>query len=133
MAGLISDLVGKASAGALATVNANLTQAIVTSQTSLEVQMDTKVSTQELVAAIATRHPLITTEAPLSQSLVSGLQQALASTSSLLPNVGPATFTGNLTVTNASYAGSLETGHALLTPRIVAPSTADLTLRNYGN
>ena len=39
-------------------------------------------------------------------------------------------FTGNLTVTDAFYAGSLET---LLTPKVIAPSNADLALRNYGN
>ena len=77
VAGLVSDLAAKASAGSLATVNANLTQAIVTSQTSLEVQMDTKVSTQELVAAIATREPTIVT---LEMARVAGLATALAGT-----------------------------------------------------
>ena len=86
MAGLISDLAGKASAGALAAVSANLTQAIVTSQTTLEEQIDSKASTSQLVQAVATRHPLITAEAPLSLSLVQGLQDALstASTSAVI-------------------------------------------------
>ena len=64
------------------------------------------------------------------------------SISGLLPNVGPATFSGNLSpatfsrslsITGALYAGSLETGHALLTPAIVVASSADLAIRNYGN
>ena len=45
----------------------------------------------------------------------------------------PATFAWNLVVTDAFFAGSLETGHALLTPLIVAPSGTDLAIRNYGN
>ena len=36
-------------------------------------------------------------------------------------------------MTDAFYAGSLETGHGLLTPIVIAPSNADLALRNYGN
>ena len=62
------------------------------------------------------KHPLSTAQAPLAQSLVSGLEQALeelsqaapsggtVDTSGLLPNTGPATFTGSLQV------GSLQTG-----------------------
>ena len=53
--------------------------------------------------------------------------------STFLPNTGPATLTGNLTSTGAFNAGSLETGHALLSPLVIAPSTADLALRNYSN
>ena len=66
VAGLIADLAGKASASALAAVNANLTQSIVTSQTTLEQQIDTKASTSQLTQAVATRHTLISAEAPLS-------------------------------------------------------------------
>ena len=32
-----------------------------------------------------------------------------------------------------STGGSLETGHALLTPVLIAPINADLSLRNYSN
>ena len=66
----------KASASALAAVNANLTQAVVTSQTTLEEQIDTKASTSQLTQAVATRHPLISAEAPLPLTLVQGLQDA---------------------------------------------------------
>ena len=67
------------------------------------------------------------------EQALDALSQAAPSASSLLPNTGPATFQGNLTVTDALYAGSLETGHALLTPRIVAPAPGDLAIRSYGN
>ena len=36
-------------------------------------------------------------------------------------------------MTDAFAAGSLETGHALLTPKVIAPSSTDLALRNDGN
>ena len=55
MAGLVADLAAKASATELATVNSNLTNAIVTSQVSIEQQLDTKPCNQELVEAISTR------------------------------------------------------------------------------
>ena len=76
-----------------------------------------KVSGAELQSSIAMKRPMITAQAPLPKSLVSGLEQALEElsqsapsggtidTSGLLPNTGPATFTGNLQV------GSLQTGN----------------------
>ena len=100
-----------------------------------------KVSGADLQSSIAT---LSSTVADVTDGLAS-LEQALdalsqaapsggtTDNSGLLPNTGPATFTGNLTVTGAFYAGSLETGHALLIPRIVSPSGTDLAIRNHGN
>ena len=120
MSGLATSLAEKASDSAFQEANTQ------------RVQADARLET--LIAdGLALKHPLITQQSPLSQSLVSGLTQALANqanASNLLPNVGPATFTGNLTVTDAFYAGSLETGHGLLTPKVIAPSNADLALRN---
>ena len=81
MTGLVSDLAAKASASALATVNATLTQAIVTSQTTLEEELDKKASTQELVQAIATREPIIA-EGSLSQSKIQNLASDLAAKAS---------------------------------------------------
>ena len=52
VAGLVPDLASKATVSALSAVNANLVAAIVTSQTSLEAELDAKASTQELSAAI---------------------------------------------------------------------------------
>ena len=54
----------------------------VTSQTTLEQQIDTKASTSQLAQAVATRHPLISAEAPLPLTLVQGLQDALSAASS---------------------------------------------------
>ena len=78
IAGLVSDLASKATTAALNTVNANLVQAIVTSQTTLEQELDAKASTQELSAAIATRQAAIA-EGSLSQSAVTNLVADLAS------------------------------------------------------
>ena len=75
--GLVSALASKASTGALATVSANLTQAIVTSQTTLEEELDNKASTQELVQAVATREPVIA-EGSLAQSKIQNLTSDLA-------------------------------------------------------
>ena len=53
-------------------------------------------------------------------------------TSALLPNTGPATFTGNLTVTNKVSAGAFETDYGILAPHVIAGANSDLTLYNYG-
>ena len=78
---LQDSLDAKASASQLATVNANLTQAIVTSQTTLEEELDKKASTQELVQAIATREPTIT-EGSLAQSKIQNLTSDFAAKAS---------------------------------------------------
>ena len=67
--------------------------------------------------------------------MVSGLTAALANqadTSALLPNVGPATFTGNLTVTNKVLSDSFEATYGILAPHVIAGANSDLTLFNYG-
>ncbi len=113
-----------------------LADALNTAATSAVIQDGSlKISkTVGLQAALDSKQATIVNNS-LQTSHVSGLQTALnnegGNTSGPLRHVGPATFTGNLTVTNAFYAGSLETGHALLTPAIVAPSSADLAIRNY--
>ena len=93
------------------------------------INFQVRVSGAELQSSIAT---LSATVADVSDGLtvveqaLDALSQAAPSASSLLPNTGPATFTGALSVTGALSAGSLETGHGLLTPRIVAPASGDL-------
>ena len=64
------------------------------------------------------------------QTAISALQQTVSglSTSSFLPRVGPASFTGNLQVE------SLKITNALLTPYLLAPAAnIDLNIRNYKN
>ena len=60
VSGLVADLSAKASVSALSTVNTNLVAALVTSQTSLEAQLDEKASTEDLLAAVQTRQATIT-------------------------------------------------------------------------
>ena len=59
-------------------------------------------------------------------------QVSAFSTSAFLPNAGPPTFTGNLTVTNKVTAGAFEGGYGILTPHVIAGANSDLTLYNYG-
>ena len=102
------------------TAEAPLAQSLVS---GLADSLSQKVSSQQLSDGLAARHPLITAQSPLSQSLVQGLTAALASqvdTSALLPNTGPATFTGALTVTNKVTAGAFETGYGVKTGHVIA-------------
>ncbi len=64
------------------------------------------------------------------QTAISALQQTVSglSTSSFLPRVGPASFTGNLQVQ------SMKITHVLLTPYLLAPEeNIELCIRNYWN
>ena len=116
VAGLVSDLAAKASASeltaSLTAVNANLTNAIVTSQTTLEAQIDTKASMQQLALAVATREPTIIA---LEMARVAGLAEALAQKADATA----------LSVV-ATKAGAAETTAALATKADAAQTTAAL-------
>ena len=85
VAGLVADLAAKATADTLAETSANLTQAIVPSQTTPEAELDKKANSTELKDAIATRHPTIGLGG-LAQDRVANLTQDLAAKQGTLGN-----------------------------------------------